>query len=524
MEMEGTQLSAETARYAKTKLEALVHANLSRVTLSPLRFGLSTLASLVAAYLFSVAIYRIYFHPLSKYPGPLLLKLTSVVWTYHFVKGDIIKWNDQLHTKYGETVRLGPDRLSFINPRAWKDIYGHKHGKYRPNVKNLDRFVGKMTSNVHPMATEPTTAGHAAQKKQFNHAFSDRALTEQESLIGKYIDRLIEVPKNDIAASPDKKIEVDVAKLYNFTTFDIMGDLTFGEDLGQLKTGVESSWVKAVYVSFKFLTAMSVMKASPLGGLLYAAMAPKNVVADCTNHIENSNALVDKRLEKGNNGHPDIFGFILRQPGNPMSRAQMKANAGMFMMSGTETTATTLTAITWLLLNHPDKMEKTIREIRAVPGQSHLTSATVKKLKYMNAVIDEAMRLYPAGQTGLGSQREMAPGGNQTQVAMPSWTVFNSPRYWKDPLRFVPERWLPEEAEFAAYHEYDNHLAWVPFGTGPRACIGQNIALHEMRSILSRFLYEFDLELSPESRDWHEKKTAGIWAKPSLKVGLRNAE
>lgn len=106
---------------------------------------------------------------------------------------------------------------------------------------------------------------------------------------------------------------------------------------------------------------------------------------------------------------------------------------------------------------------------------------------------------------------------------MPSWTVFNSPLFWKDPLAFVPERWLPEESDFAAYHEYDNHMAWVPFGTGPRACIGQNVALHEMRSILSRFLYEFDLELSPESRDWHDKKTAGIWSKPQLKVVVRKA-
>lgn len=411
--MEGIQAIAETSPHAMSTFEALVQETLSRASLHPLRFGISTLVSLTVGYLVSVAIYRIYFHPLSKYPGPLLAKLTSVVWTYHFVKGDIIKWNDQLHTKYGKTVRLGPDRLSFINPRAWKDIYGHKHGQYRPNVKNLERFVGKLTSNVHPMATEPTMAGHAAQKKQFNYAFSDRALTEQEGLIGKYIDRLVQVPKKGIAASPDNKLEVDVAKLYNFTTFDIMGDLTFGEDLGQLETGIESSWVQAVFVTFKFLSkstysssitpslltmpapsiaARSVMKAYPLGGLLYAAMAPKNVMEDCAKHIQSSNALVEKRLAKGNNGRPDIFGFILRQPSNAMSRAQMNANAGMFMMSGTETTATTLTAITWLLLNNPDKMDRVLKEIRAFPDASHLTSTTVKTMKYMNAVIEEAMR------------------------------------------------------------------------------------------------------------------------------------
>ncbi|KAH8748680.1 cytochrome P450 [Diaporthe sp. PMI_573] len=478
-------------------------------------------------YLWPLATYRIFFHPLSKYPGPVLAKLTSLVWTYHFTKGDIIRWNDELHTKYGETVRSGPNRLSFIGPRAWKDIYGHKHGQYKPNVKNLERFVGKLTSNVHPMATEPTMAGHAAQKRQFNHAFSDRALTEQESLIGKYIDQLIQLVRKEVAKSPNNKPEVDVAKLYNFTTFDVMGDLTFGEGLGQLETGIESSWVQAVFVTFKFMTVRSVMKAYPLGGFLYSAFAPKGVMEDCARHIQSSNALVDKRLEKGNNGRPDIFGFILRQPGEKMSRPLMNANAGMFMMSGTETTATALTSMTWCLLNNPEKLEKVVREIRAVPKESGLTSNVLKNMKYMNAVIEEGMRMYPSGQVGLGSQREIAPGGNwvcgeylpeKTQVTVPSWTAFNSPLYWKDPLKFVPERWLPEETEYSKYHDYDNHAAWLPFGTGPRACIGQNVALHEMRSILARFLYNFDLELSPETMDWHEKKVKGIWAKPSLKV------
>lgn len=290
----------------------------------------------------------------------------------------------------------------------------------QPNVKNLERFIGKFTSNVHPMATEPTMAGHAAQKKQFNHAFSDRALTEQESLIGKYLHQLVHVVRKNIATG-NGTAEVDIAKLYNFTTFDIMGDLTFGEGLGQLETGVESSWVPAVFVTFKFLSTCtldhnlptwsssrmaadsqphavavrSVMKTYPLGGLLYSALAPKGIMEACAKHIKNSNDLVTKRLEMGNNGRPDIFGYILRQPEISMSRPQMNANAAMFMMSGTETTATALTSITWLLLNNPDKLAKVLREIRAVPEEAGLTSHELKKLVYMNAVIEEGMRREP---------------------------------------------------------------------------------------------------------------------------------
>jgi cytochrome P450 len=75
-----------------------------------------------------------------------------------------------------------------------------------------------------------------------------------------------------------------------------------------------------------------------------------------------------------------------------MSRPLMNANAGMFMMSGTETTATALTSMTWCLLNNPEKLEKVVREIRAVPKESGLTSNVLKNMKYMNAVIEEGMR------------------------------------------------------------------------------------------------------------------------------------
>ena len=134
------------------------------------------------------------------------------------------------------------------------------------------------------------------------------------------------------------------------------------------------------------------MRAYPLGGVLYNLLAPKGILADCANHIKRCNEMVSKRLEKGNNGRADIFGFILKQPGEIMSRALMNANAGMFMMSGTETTATALTSQTWLLLNNPDKMQRLLHEIRAVPDSAGLNSNSLKKMPYLNAVIEEGMR------------------------------------------------------------------------------------------------------------------------------------
>lgn len=75
-----------------------------------------------------------------------------------------------------------------------------------------------------------------------------------------------------------------------------------------------------------------------------------------------------------------------------MSRPMVNANAGMFMMSGTETTAPALTSMTWCLLNNPEKLKKVVQEIRAIPEESGLTSSALKNMKYKNAVIEEGMR------------------------------------------------------------------------------------------------------------------------------------
>ncbi|KAI3545056.1 hypothetical protein CSPX01_05262 [Colletotrichum filicis] len=533
--MNATPSALETvAKAAWSAVPTLVQEKLSQAAVgSPVILGLSTVLTLFFTWLISISIYRIWFHPLSKHPKPLLCKLTSTVWAYHFTKGSILQWEAKQHKKYGQTVRLGPNRLSFIDPRAWKDIYGHKFGDAKPNVKNLDRAVKNMPSGRLPMALEPTTAGHATQRKQFNPAFGERAWKEQEPLVQKYVEQLMNRVSADIAASADGETVVDIATLYNFMTFDVMGDLTFGEGLGQLETGIESSWVPAVFVMYKLLNKRSVIKAYPLGGFLFDLFAPKGMLQDSAKHMQHCSNLVAKRLEKGNDGRPDIFGHVLKQPGETMSRTLMNANANMLMVAGTETTATTLTTVTHLLLRNPDKMKKLLREIRNIPDRSSLNSQVVQRMPYLNAVIEEALRFYPSGQVGLGTQREIAAGGNQvcddflaeeTEVAVAAWTMSNSTLHWKEPAKFVPERWLLDEVDYAAYHKYDNRVAWLAFGTGPRTCIGKNIALHEIRGVLARFLYDFDLALTPETEDWLHIKTHSIWSKPKLLARITPAK
>lgn len=107
----------------------------------------------------------------------------------------------------------------------------------------------------------------------------------------------------------------------------------------------------------------------------------------------------------------------------------------------------------------------------------------------------------------------------QTRINVAPFSCFRSPLYWKDPLTFLPERWLIDDKEYAEYHEFDQRgrAGFMPFGTGARACIGKNLAYYELRIIIAKFIYNFDFELLEGSDNWMEHQNGWVlWNKPPM--------
>ena len=124
----------------------------------------------------------------------------------------------ELHDKYGPIVRLMPNQLTFTDPQAWKDIYGHRPG--HPQFHKDPIHVGSVQDI--PPSTTLTMAGddeHARQRRALSHAFSRAALLEQESIIRGYVDLFIERLK----PLASKKESVNMCNWFNWTTFDIIG-------------------------------------------------------------------------------------------------------------------------------------------------------------------------------------------------------------------------------------------------------------------------------------------------------------
>ena len=168
-------------------------------------------------------IYRAYFHQLSRFPGPKLSAFTRIPHLIAVGKGEPHKYFARLHEEYGDVVRVSPDELSFLDPQAWRDIYGHgsKEGKGSAPPKDWQRY-GKTLNGAAPIITTQDPAEHARSRKIFTSAFSDRALTQQSPLFTKYADQLVSSLKNG-----EDGATFDMVRMYNFTSFDVSNSIYY---------------------------------------------------------------------------------------------------------------------------------------------------------------------------------------------------------------------------------------------------------------------------------------------------------
>lgn len=159
------------------------------------------------AYLFSIWTYRVFLHPLRKFPGPKTAAISSIPSAYHLVRGTNIFWVIDLHEKYdSEVVRISPNELSFSSANAYREIYGHRKSNM-PFLKKDPVYYRSPIDEVEIVnATEPRD--HVRMRKVFSHAFSDRALKLQEPLFNVHIDKLVRKIRDEAAKNPGKELDI----------------------------------------------------------------------------------------------------------------------------------------------------------------------------------------------------------------------------------------------------------------------------------------------------------------------------
>lgn len=300
------------------------------------------------------------------------------------------------------------------------------------------------------------------------------------------------------------------------TTFEVISDVTFSGDEGFDRDGVHHA-IEA-YIQSTAKISLGDMLGLPSWVPRLSRIRSGGALVDMQKVADD--AIARRRQSGQPNAAPDLLDLLLAgadpESGRKMSTDELRDNLLTFIVAGHETTALSLSWALYLVAGDPRVQELARTEAQSVLGDRVAGAEDVPNLPYIRQIIDEALRLYPpaalVSRTALKADRlcgrEVRAGDT---VMIPIYALHRNNLLWDDPDSFRPERF----ADRKAFQRY----AYLPFGDGPRICIGASFALTEAVIILATLLarYRFDpvsgrspkpimiLTLRPEG---------GVWLQP----------
>jgi cytochrome P450 len=209
--------------------------------------------------------------------------------------------------------------------------------------------------------------------------------------------------------------------------------------------------------------------------------------------------IIEERRRRPAGGH-DLLSMLLEardeRTGEGMSDQQLRDEVMTLVLAGHETTANALTWTLYLLSKHPTVARRLRAEVVGVLGERVPTSDDLPQLPYTLRVIEEALRLYPPAwwierQSVRADEIGEYSIEPQAFVAIVPYAMHRHPTYWDNPEGFDPDRFAPERAADRP------KFAYLPFGGGPRQCIGNGFALMEAQLVLAMLMQHYRLDLVP---------------------------
>jgi cytochrome P450 len=303
--------------------------------------------------------------------------------------------------------------------------------------------------------------------------------------------------------------EIDVAHEMMRTTFDIILR-TMLPERGSIDTELMERSITSGLESTSWIVALALVRAPswvPYPGIYRRHRNRKRL------HAILESLILEARRTPGKGD--DLLSHLMNatdpETGKSMNAVDIRNNLMTFITAGHETTALALTWTFYLLSLHPEIEERVKGEIAAVTGGGPVRPNHIDELAYTNQVIQESMRLYPpAALIVRAARRDVVLDNEQiragTTVYVPVYAVHRHERLWSQPDQFDPSRFEPESAKTL------DRCSYLPFGAGPRTCIGQNFAQVEATAVMASLLRLFQLKLRP-----------GYTPEPRLRVTLRPA-
>lgn len=295
-------------------------------------------------------------------------------------------------------MRYSPTHISFCNERAFKEILTRKPGRGQL-MKDPGAYNSIAVGKVHSIFTTPSDDDHSRYRQLLSHGFSEAAIKEQEPILLQYVDLLLFKLKEHAKDGTPQ----DMVAWFNWTTFDLIGDLTFNESLSCLDSASNHSWIQFVFSTIKAGAIMSALQFIPAVSLILLRLFGKTIRDKRRHNAKFTAGKVAHRLASQQTDRTDFFQFILnpKKGGTKMTIDEVEAMSAVLVLGGSETTATLLAGVTYLLPKHPRVLHQVTAEVRSsFKSEGDINSSSVKRLTYLLAVLNESMRIFPPAPIG----------------------------------------------------------------------------------------------------------------------------
>ncbi|MCJ1464976.1 hypothetical protein MMC07_003591 [Pseudocyphellaria aurata] len=441
-------------------------------------------ASVAAAYLgalwTSIIIYRTLFHRLHHFPGPALARTSKL---YHVAQLGQMKNFRQLaawHQRYGDFVRIGPAELSIISPNAANAILGPSSTCLRSPWYDNDAGVSQS------LLTIRSPQLHESRRRLWDRAFSVKALRGYEGRVVGYTNELVDQIVSRLGQP------MDVSTWFNYYSFDVMGDLAFGKSFDMLKNSCTH------YIMDAFEKAMlPVGVLSPLPWIIPIFASAPIIGADFAEFIRWCGGQVETRM-KMEVKVPDISSWLFENS-DQIDRRWLNGDGRLIVVAGSDTTAAAMTYAFYHLASDRTQVEKLRAELQTLmKPDTPFSARDVQSGPHLNGVIYEALRMHPPVPSGapritppegITVDDVFVPGG--VNVTVPQYVLGRSEACYVQPNDFIPERWYSRPELIKSKNAY------APFSLGHYSCVGKQLALMELRTVISLLITRFDVAFAP---------------------------
>lgn len=324
----------------------------------------------------------------------------------------------------------------------------------------------------------------------FSHMRLTRAFASMSAAVDDYEERLRKAAQNAAPLSLDLAMGHLTADIITRTVFSTSLESDTAKDVFEAFSEFERS---VAHVELKRLIVDPPFKTIP---------QHDHVLDACRRIRHHLGTLVDRHLQQGTNGaacpFDDIASAVIDakdgENGQRFTREELIDQLGVFFLAGHETTASALTWCFFILATRPEIMSRVREEVSRVVGDGPVTFEHTKRLTYIRNVFKETLRLYPPITFIPRVAAEPAEIGKYkvkrgAMIMIAPWVIHRHRDYWEDPDLFDPDRFLPEREKTIRPGTY------LPFGFGPRVCVGAGFAGVESALILARLARRFDFSV-----------------------------